>query len=305
MIDTPRPENPFLGDAGPEETDRSLVARAAAGDRNALETLAHRHQPWIYNLAFRMVMVPQDAEDVTQDVLVKILTKLSSYDPEKGAFRTWLYRIVANHVLNMKTRGYEAHISGFEDYYSFVDRVPDQEAGNDPETALVVEDLKIGCVMGTLLCLNRSQRLAFILSVGFGATDALGGELLEISKDAFRKTLSRARGKLHMYMSGNCGVVNPAAPCRCRKKAKSFIDSGAYSVERLDFLAPNRPRMSELTGRIGEGVGQEVGERIEALHRGHPFYAGKDLVSWLDDVLEQAGFAARRHGEVGDGSVDA
>lgn len=290
-------ENPFVSDAGQEETDRALVNAAVRGDRGALEALVRRHQPWIYNLAFRMVMVPAEAEDVTQDILVKFLTKLSSYDPESGAFRTWLYRIVVNHALNMKSRGYEQHITGFATYYNFVDQVPNQDPDDNPETALMTEDLKIGCVMGTLLCLDRKQRLAFILAVGFGATDVVGSEVLGISRDAFRKTLSRARGKLREYMNGNCGVVNPEAPCRCRKKIKSFIDSGAYSVDRLNFVAPDRPRMSEMTGEFQDDFSTEMTEPILALHREHPFYEGKDLVPWLQEVLERPGFQELVHGD--------
>lgn len=290
------PANPFLGDPGFEETDRNLVAAVVdGGDRKALESLLRRHRPWIYNLAFRMVMVPAEAEDVTQDILVKVLTKISSYDPDKGAFRTWLYRVVTNHVLNMKARGYETHITGFDSYYSFIDQVPDQEPGDEPETALITEDLKVGCVMGTLLCLDRTQRLVFILAVGFGATDVVGSELLDMSKDAFRKTLSRARGKLREYMSGNCGVVNPQARCRCRKKVKSFIDSGAYSVDRLNFVAADRPRMGELAGEFQERFEEEMDEPIRALHRDHPFYEGADLVPWLSEVLQRPGFQELLH----------
>lgn len=175
-----------------------LVAAAVEGDREALETLVVRHQPWIYNL------------------------------------------IVTNHVLNMKARGYEEAITGFDAYYSFVEQIPDTEPDDSPEMALITGDLKIGCVMGTLLCLDRTQRLAFILTAAFGATDRVGSELLGISRDSFRKTLSRARGKLRQYMSGSCGLVNPDAPCRCRNKVQSFVDSGAYSVERLNYLVPNR-----------------------------------------------------------------
>jgi len=290
MTEERAPDNPFLGLAEPEETDQSLVASAVDGDRGALEALVRRHQPWIYNVAFRMVMVPADAEDVAQDVLVKVLTKLSSYDPAKGSFRTWLYRIVTNHVLNMKTRGYEKHITDFDTYYAFVDQVPDQDPDDTPETALMTEDLKIGCVMGTLLCLDRKQRLVFILATGFGATDAIGSELLGISRDAFRKTLSRARGRLREYMNGNCGVVNPEASCRCRKKIKSFIDSGAYAVDRLNFVAPDRPRMGEMTGEFQDRFRAEVEDPITAEHQAHPFYPGGDPVSWLRELLERPGF---------------
>ena len=72
--------NPFTSDPREEESDNELIASALSGDRDALESLLVRHQPWIYNLAFRMVMVAADAQDITQEILVKILTKLSSFD---------------------------------------------------------------------------------------------------------------------------------------------------------------------------------------------------------------------------------
>ena len=93
--------NPFGGDAGHAD-DVALVGESLAGDAAALERLVRRHQPWIYNIACRMVFDPDEAQDVTQEILIKLITRLSSYDPERGAFRTWLYRVVANHVLTMK-----------------------------------------------------------------------------------------------------------------------------------------------------------------------------------------------------------
>ena len=277
--------NPFGMDGAGDATDQELVSAALGGDQGALESLIERHQPWIYNIAFRMVMVPDDAEDVTQEALIKILTKLGSYDSEKGAFRTWTYRIVTNHVLNMKARGYEDAIKGFDTYYSFVEQVPDREPEDTPETQLIIEDLKIGCVMGTLLCLDRTQRIAFILAVAFGVTDAIGSEVLGISRDAFRQHLSRARGKLRQYMGGNCSLVNPDAPCRCRKKVQTFVESGAYSVDRLHYLVPNRPAMREIMARIAEDSKEEMDARFQALFRSHPFYSGKDLIPWLRDLL--------------------
>ena len=95
------PITPFAPDETTEETDQRLIARALAGGQSALESLIERHQPWIFNLAFRMVLVREDAEDATQEVLIKAITKLTSYDPGKGAFRTWLYRIATNHVINI------------------------------------------------------------------------------------------------------------------------------------------------------------------------------------------------------------
>src|SRR6266404_3710038 len=93
--------NPFAEVAEGGPTDAELVEKAQSGDRAALEQLVLRHQAWIYNIAVRMVFQPQDAEEVTQEVLVKVITKLSTFKGE-SKFRTWLYRIAANHVLNMK-----------------------------------------------------------------------------------------------------------------------------------------------------------------------------------------------------------
>ena len=90
-----------LADNSPDHEDQSLVLRARSGDRQALEDLVHRHQAWIYNIAVRMLHHPQDAEDATQEILIKVLTRLASFEV-RSSFRTWLYRIVVNHVLNMK-----------------------------------------------------------------------------------------------------------------------------------------------------------------------------------------------------------
>jgi RNA polymerase sigma factor (sigma-70 family) len=282
--------NPFTPKSEPDPSDTALVASALRGDRQALETLINRHQAWIYNLAFRMVMVHEEAEDVTQEVLVKIVTKLASYDPERARFRTWLYRIVSNHVINMKTRGYEAAITDLDKYYSFVGQIPDQDPEDSPESELIAADLAIGCVMGTLLCLERRQRLAFILAVGFGATDLIGSEIMEISRDAFRQSLSRARSKLREYMSGNCGLINPEAPCRCRKKVKGLVAAGASSTDRIFFHRADRPRLREVVGETIERFDNEIYAEYARLCREHPFYAPADTVGWLRELIERKSF---------------
>jgi RNA polymerase sigma factor (sigma-70 family) len=94
-------DNPLADNAPSQHEDENLVARARAGDRKALEDLIEHHQAWIYNIALRMLFHPQDAEDATQEILVKIVTRLSSFEG-RSSLRTWIYRIVVNHVLNMR-----------------------------------------------------------------------------------------------------------------------------------------------------------------------------------------------------------
>ncbi|PYM81730.1 MAG: hypothetical protein DME09_16230 [Candidatus Rokuibacteriota bacterium] len=93
--------NPLAESLAGDPEDRALVLRPRPGDRDALEELVRRHQAWIYNIAVRMLYHPQDAEDATQEILIKALTALSSFQGRRS-FRTWRYRIVVNDVLNAK-----------------------------------------------------------------------------------------------------------------------------------------------------------------------------------------------------------
>ena len=78
--------NPFIEKIERKEDDLSLIHSSLEGNQEALERLVLRHQAWIYNIAFKMVMDHDDASDITQEILIKIITNLSSYDHQKGLF---------------------------------------------------------------------------------------------------------------------------------------------------------------------------------------------------------------------------
>src|SRR6478672_3781473 len=127
--------NPFAEVVEDDVDDAHLIEQAKKGDRAALEKLILRHQAWIYNIAVRMVFQPHDAEEVTQEVLVKVITKLSTFKGE-SKFRTWLYRITANHVLNMRRRSAETQELTFAKYGKAIDDTPDLDLP-DPKTVPV------------------------------------------------------------------------------------------------------------------------------------------------------------------------
>src|SRR5437870_42124 len=127
--------NPFAERTDADISDVALVDQAKSGDRGALEKLILRHQAWIYNIAIRMVFRPDDAEEVTQEVLVKVITKLSTFKGE-SKFRTWLYRITANHVLNMRRRAVETQELTFARYGKAIDDTPDLDLP-DPKSVPV------------------------------------------------------------------------------------------------------------------------------------------------------------------------
>src|SRR5260370_1473805 len=155
--------NPFADDANMDLEDRALVERARAGDRDAVECLVQRHQGWIYTIAVRMLYHPQDAEDATQEILLKALTRLSSFEG-RSSFRTWLYRIVVNHVLNMKRGRAEQEVTGFRAYGDALAKTLDSEEpdprGVSPDAKLLAAEAMIACTSGMLLRLEPTQRLA-------------------------------------------------------------------------------------------------------------------------------------------------
>ena len=85
--------NPFEeNNTGEDELE--LIASAVHGDRGALEKLVLRHQAWIYNIAFKMVMDHDDASDITQEILVKMITGLATFNPAMAQFRSRKIRII-------------------------------------------------------------------------------------------------------------------------------------------------------------------------------------------------------------------
>jgi RNA polymerase sigma factor (sigma-70 family) len=147
------PEHPFVDDESGASADALLVERAREGSREALEELIQRHQRWIYNIVLRMVYHPHDAEDVTQEVLIKVVTKLATFEG-RSSFRTWLYRIVVNHVLNMKRSRGEAAEWTFERFGEGVSSAPDEELPDQStvpaDVRLLVDEARITCSSGML-----------------------------------------------------------------------------------------------------------------------------------------------------------
>lgn len=289
--------NPFVENVD-ESTDSELIEQSKNGSKLAVEKLVLRHQAWIYNIAIRMVFHPQDAEEVTQEVLVKAITRLCTFKGE-SKFRTWLYRIAANHVLNMKRRGGETEGQTFSSYADAINGTPDLDLP-DPKTVsvevpLLVEEAKISCTIGMLLCLDRKQRLIFVLAEIFGVSDTVGSEILEMSPDNFRQSLSRVRRDLYQFMNNQCGLINASNPCRCHKKTKGFIDAGHVDPDNMLFAFQRVNEIRRVAANTSAHVDDFLDQQYAELYRDHPFLEPKDQVLWLRQILEQTNFRDTLH----------
>jgi RNA polymerase sigma-70 factor (ECF subfamily) len=80
------------------------IERCLAGEEGAFEALYEQYARLVYQTAYLMLDHPQDADDVLQEVFIRVFRHLDTYDPARGAFTTWLHRITTNVCLRHMDR---------------------------------------------------------------------------------------------------------------------------------------------------------------------------------------------------------
>jgi RNA polymerase sigma factor (sigma-70 family) len=248
-----------------------LVSMANEGDKKALEELVLQIQDKIYGLALRMFYNPPDAEDASQEILLKIVTHLGTFRGERS-FSTWMYRVAANHLLTMRKRRAERAALSFEEYEESLDlksAVNWREPQSETLQHLFVEEIRISCLQGLLLCLDRDHRLAYLLADVFDVSSEQGAAILEITPAAFRKRLSRSRERIQDFLMKHCALINPDNPCKCEHHVVSQLGTGRFDDQYMVFAKhPCRIRHEESTlNRIRE---MDELNQIAALYRSYP-----------------------------------
>jgi RNA polymerase sigma factor (sigma-70 family) len=288
----------FRADYAGDRADEALVERAQQGKKAALEALIRRHQDWIYNIALRMVGNPEDAADVTQEVLIKLVTGLAKFE-RRSSFRTWVYRIVANHVLSMRRRPMERLFFSFDRHAALIESLQDGDAATGQssleEQELLFQETKTGCLTGMLLCLERRERIALILSTVFEASSELGGELLEMTPESYRQVLSRARARLGNFMNERCGLMSENNPCRCARKLPGAIRAGLVDPAKLRFNLPYLRSVRDFVAEKAPLVDAAVEARLQRVFRAQPMYRSPDFKRMVRSLLRR-----REVGEVVD-----
>ena len=275
----------------------TLVELAKRGDKGALETLIRKIQDRVYGLAIRMLYYPADAEDAAQEILVKIITQLSSFRQE-CAFDTWVYRIASNHLLNTNKRRAESMELTFKQYEEQIDKGLTQSTVKAPleaEQNLITEEIMIRCMQGMLLCFDRELRIAFILGGIFEVSSDEAADILHITPSAFRKRFSRARTRMRNFMTRKCGFFNCVNPCRCSLQVDHAVKQKWINPDNLFFAThpSNLPQNSERVEQIQE---MNELERVAALFRCHPDYAAPEtFVREIKKLLDSGKFRVFDH----------
>lgn len=263
-----------LSDRDAAESDlASAVEAARGGDRRALERVVVAVQDDVFKLSLRMTACPEDARDACQEILIKVVTRIDSFRGESSV-RTWAYRIAVRHLLDRRKSRVEELAMSFDRFGAdLLDGLGAPESA-DP---LLVEEVKLGCTLAMLTCLDREHRLAYVLADVFDLPHPLAADLCAIAEDTYRQRLSRARRALETFTEAFCGLVNDRAPCRCDKRVAR--------AEELGRIERGRPRLAHASAR-------EAAREMESLYetallmRSHPDYAApKDVVAGVRAAL--------------------
>lgn len=206
------------------------------GDKIALNDLLESIQDYIYNVSIKILYHPENARDATQEILIKIITHLSSFNFE-SSFTTWTYRVATNYLLNLIDHEKRKQLS-FEIFSKELalglSSADNALAGGD---SLLVEEVKIGCSTGMLQCLDNESRITYVLGEILEFDSVEGAYIQNITPETFRKRLSRARSRINAFTRQNCGLANAANACRCHRKVNHAVATGHVNPMQLLFAS--------------------------------------------------------------------
>jgi len=219
-----------------EASLEDLVALAVDGDATALDSVVRAIKDDIYGLAIRMLWLPADAEDATQEVLIRVITVLGSFEGRAG-FRSWVYRVAVRGLLNFRRGRVEGGSVTFEEFGEdlLVGLSPAPAQMHDAERAVLRREVKIACTQAMLVCLDRDHRMAYLLGEIFALDGKEAAECLEVSAATYRKRLSRARQRVTRFTESSCGLVSRDAKCSCEGRITPALEAGRIDPQTLLF----------------------------------------------------------------------
>lgn len=165
------------------DEDCALMRRIGGGDAAALRKLSERFTPMLYGIAWRMLGDSSEAEDVVQDVMVRVWICASDWAPSGGGLGAWLRRTGTNLCLD-RLRKLRRISSG---------PVPDRADEAMPADVGLDEERRRSAIRDAMLRLPDRQRAAIILSYHEGLANAESAAILGIGIKAFESLLVRAR----------------------------------------------------------------------------------------------------------------
>ena len=176
----------------------------------------------------------EDAEDATQEILVRVVTRLAQFD-FRSRLKTWVYRVAVNYILDVKKSPVERMKLTFQ---QFADDLADGLSSDGPadaELSLLTEEVKIGCTLGMLQCLDRAHRLAYVFGEILEMPGPEAADVLGIAPALFRKRLQHARDAIVSFTRSYCGLVSDSAVCACNRRVPAALRAGRIREDSFDY----------------------------------------------------------------------
>jgi RNA polymerase sigma-70 factor, ECF subfamily len=178
----------------PQVDDQTLVERVRAGDARAFEELVARYENKVYRLAIKLTRNEALAEEVLQEVFIKIYEKLDSFRGE-SALSSWIYRIAANasfSKLNLEKRHQHADL---EETMPAAEATLHErsDAGQDAPDRPLLSEEALGVISRAIERLPEDFRVVITLRDVEGLPNEEVGRILELSVPAVKSRLHRAR----------------------------------------------------------------------------------------------------------------
>lgn len=227
------------------EKEILLIQSALTGDCEAVTELLNEVKDLVFNLSLRMLGNVFDAEDATQEILLKIVTNLAAFK-QQSRFSTWVYRIAVNHLItDQKKRSFQEQLT-FDLMQKDLDQpIPTMDgAFSELEEEELSEELKLSCTNIMLQCLSPEERCVFILGTMFKMNSQLASTLLQITPDTYRQKLSRTRKRMGRFLENYCG--HAGGKCDCRRRVPFAIKQHRLDPKRLDYSSLKELTIAEI-----------------------------------------------------------
>lgn len=209
MIESTTGENP------------QLLSLAQKGDRSAFDELIEPHRQSLFSYIYRMVTQREDAEDLLQEALIRVLTALPKFRGE-AKFKTWLFGIATHvcldHLRQRHRWRVEAQLIGEQETISDPEAVSQLEAlTSNPDFVFEIREHIAFCFSCISRTLPPEEQAALMLREVFGFTAQEAAKIMETSEPILRHRLSAARAKMIESYEGLCQLINKTGLChQCR-----------------------------------------------------------------------------------------
>jgi len=193
---------------GVVDQDSELLQRCLTGENSAWEGLLRVYTRKIYNLCYRFTGRAEEAEDLTQEVFIKVFQTLRTYDAAQGSFSTWLHRVARNHLVDHYRRTKKDRVTGsIEDDLETIQEKPSPGVG--PVGHLEARELKEHLQRG-LDRLSPDLREAVVLRDLHDLDYLEISQVLGVPEGTVKSRINRGRLELARVLKRMEGMRGPA-----------------------------------------------------------------------------------------------